>query len=111
MKTKLAALNITVVLPFLAFASSAFAGEGGLGRPIFGAAINPYAGLVPPAPGFAVSIGETYYEGSIGGNITVPINNLVTLGIDMKVSFTPVSLLYIWNTPTKQWNFSASFKF
>ena len=47
MKTKLAALNITVALQFLSFASSAFAVEGGLGRPISGAAINLYAGLFP----------------------------------------------------------------
>ena len=51
MKTKLAALNITVVLQFLSFASHTFGVEGGLGRPISGAAINPYAGLVLPAPG------------------------------------------------------------
>src|SRR5438067_10792281 len=58
MKTKLAALSITVVLQFLSFASSAFAVEGRLGRPISGATINPYAGLVPPLPGFAVGVTE-----------------------------------------------------
>ncbi len=109
MKIKLAVVGVTVaVILIIPFARTAFAVEGGLGRPISGASINPYAGLVPPAPGFAVSIGETYYEGSIGGGTTVPVNNLLTLGIDMKVSFTPVSLLYIWNTPGKQWNFASA---
>ncbi len=89
MKTKLTALNITVVLQFLSFASSAFAVEGGLGRPISGATINPYAGLVPPLPGFAVGVTEVYYDASIGGGTTVPIGVNLTLGVDMKASFTP----------------------
>src|SRR5205814_5280628 len=48
-----AALNFIIVLFFLAFASRTFAVEGALGRPISAASINPYAGLVPPEPGFA----------------------------------------------------------
>src|SRR6266576_4017187 len=105
MKTKLAALNITVVLQFLSFASSAFAVEGGLGRPISGATINPYAGLVPPLPGFAVGVTEVYYDASIGGGTTVPIGVNLTLGVDMKASFTPITILYIWPTPGKEWTF------
>ena len=63
-----------IALAFIAlFATPAFAVEGGLGRPISGATINPYAGLVPPAPGFALSIGEEYYSGSISGAKTVPV--------------------------------------
>lgn len=90
MKTNLTRIGIIVALISIAsFVPSVLAVEGGLGRPISGAAVNPYAGLVPPAPGFAVSIGETYYEGSIGGSTSVPVNNLLTLGIDMKVSFNP----------------------
>ena len=105
MKTKLAALSITVVLQFLSFASSAFAVEGGLGRPISGATINPYAGLVPPLPGFAVGVTEAYYDASIGGGTTVPIGVNLTLDADMKASFTPITILYIWPTPGKEWNF------
>jgi hypothetical protein len=108
MKTKLAALNITVVLQFLSFASSAFAVEGGLGRPISGATINPYAGLVPPAPGFAVGVTEAYYDASISGGTTVPIGINLTLGVDMKASFTPITILYIWPTPGKEWNFASA---
>jgi hypothetical protein len=100
---------ILVALPILAFsATRAFAVEGALGRPISGASINPYAGLVPPLPGFAVSIGEEYYTGSIGGTTSVPIAGLLTAGVDLKASFTPVTLLYIWDTPTKQWNFASA---
>jgi hypothetical protein len=68
MKTKLMDAGIIIaVIPFLSFASSAFAVEGGLGRPISGMQIAPFAGVIPPEPGLAVATGDTYYEGSIGG--------------------------------------------
>ena len=93
----------------LAFsAGRAFAAEGGLGRPISGATINPYAGLVPPLPGFAVGVTEAYYDASIGGGTTVPIGINLTLGVDMKVSFTPITILYIWPTQVKEWNFASA---
>src|SRR6266576_3941004 len=110
MKTKLAALGITIVSLFLSFASSALAVEGGLGRPISGAAIAPYAGLVPPEPGFAVTIGEAYYDGSISG--AVPIGNFnINLGINMVASFTPIAVSYIWPTTSKEWNFASAVSF
>ena len=63
MKTKLVYVGIVLVLTTLvSFAPSAFAVEGGLGRPISGMQITPYAGLVPPEPGLAVLVGETYYD-------------------------------------------------
>jgi hypothetical protein len=85
----------------------ALAVEGGLGRPISGMQITPYAGLVQPEPGLAVAVGETYYEGSIGGGLSVPIAGLLVANVDVKASFTPISLLYIWPTPTKTWNFAS----
>ena len=89
------------------FATSAFAVEGGLGRPISGAAIAPYAGLVPPEPGLAVTIGEAYYDGSISG--PVPIGNFnLQLGIHTAVSFTPIAVSYIWPTTSKEWNFATA---
>ena len=108
MKTKLVYVGIVLVLTILvSFAPSAFAVEGGLGRPISGMQITQYAGLVPPEPGLAVLVGETYYEGSIGGGLDVPIAGLLVANVDMKASFTPISLLYIWPTPTKTWNFAS----
>ena len=74
MKTKSTLIGVISVLMLISpFASNLFGSEGALGRPISGAAITPYAGLVPPEPGFAVTIGEAYYDGSIGG--AVPIGN------------------------------------
>jgi hypothetical protein len=110
MKTKLIGVIIVLVV-FISLPSSAFAVEGGLGRPISGMSIAPFAGVIPPEPGFVFATGETYYEGSIGGGRTVPIAGLLVANVDMKASFTPLSLLYIWNTPTKEWNFASAVSF
>jgi hypothetical protein len=49
MKTKPALITAAVALILIIpFANNAVGVEGGLGRPISGATINPYAGLVPP---------------------------------------------------------------
>jgi hypothetical protein len=100
----LVAIAVVILLPL---ATPALAVEGGLGRPISGMQIVPFAGVVPPEPGLAVSVGETYYEGSIGGSATVPIGGLFVANVDVKASFAPISLLYIWPTPTKEWNFAS----
>jgi hypothetical protein len=116
MKTKhqrstLILLGAVALTIFTSFAPSVFAVEGGLGRPISGMQIAPYAGVIPPEPGFAVATGETYYAGSIGGSRNVPIAGLLVANVDVKASFTPISLLYIWPTPTKTWNFASAVGF
>src|SRR6516165_470042 len=95
-------LAFTVLFP-----APAFAVEGGLGRPISGMQITPFAGVIPPEPGLAVATGATYYTGSIGGGLTVPIAGLLVANVDVKALFTPIELLYIWPTPTKTWNFAS----
>jgi len=108
MKTTLC--RAIAALSFLSSASIAFAVEGGLGRPISGAAIAPYAGLVPPAPGFEVTLGEAYYSGSFSGPI--PIGNFnLQAGIDMVASFTPIAVSHIWPTTGKEWNFASAISF
>ena len=110
MKTRI--ILMLVGLTVLAFSvTRAFAVEGGLGRPISGMSIAPYAGVIPPEPGFAFATGETYYEGSIGTSRTVPIAGLLVANVDMKASFTPIALFYIWPTPTKEWNFASAVSF
>lgn len=104
---KLGSVRVVVLFILLLSARISFAVEGGLGRPISGAAINEYAGLVPPEPGLALAIGEAYYDGSISGPI--PIGNFnLQLGIHTNVSFTPIAAVYIWPTDCKQWNFASS---
>ena len=110
MKTRI--ILMLVGLTVLAFSvTRAFAVEGGLGRPISGMSIAPYAGVIPPEPGLAVATGETYYEGSIGTSRTVPIAGLLVANVDMKASFTPLALFYIWPTPTKEWNLASAVSF
>src|SRR6266403_1144214 len=110
MKTRI--ILMLLGLTVLAFTvTRAFAVEGGLGRPISGMSIAPYAGVIPPEPGLAVATAETYYEGSIGTSRTVPIAGLLVANVDMKASFTPIALLYIWYTPTKEWNFASVVSF
>src|SRR5882724_749206 len=107
MKTRITLMLVGLTVLTL-FVTRAFAVEGGLGRPISGMQIAPFAGVVPPEPGLAVLVGETYYEGSIGGGRSVPIAGLLVANVDMKVAFTPITLLYVWNTPTKEWNFASA---
>ena len=103
-------VRIVAPLILLLSAKISIAVEGGLGRPISGAAINEYAGLVPPEPGLDVAIGEAYYAGSISG--AFPIGNFnLNLGIDLQASFTPLTVLYIWPTDCKQWNFASGISF
>src|SRR5215471_15452977 len=107
LQVSIIALSLTL---FGSIASTAMAVEGGLGRPISGAAITPYAGLVPPEPGFAVTLGEAYYSGSISG--AIPLGNFnLQVGIDMVASFTPIAVSYIWPTTSKEWNFASAVSF
>jgi hypothetical protein len=101
--------DAAVSLALLAvIAAPARAVEGGLGRPVSGATIAPFAGVVPPQPGSVFSVGEIYYDADIGGSRTVPVGANLTLGIDMKASFTPFTFAHIWDTGTKRWNYASA---
>lgn len=107
MKLPLARLSIYAALPFLALTMNANAVEGGLGRSLSGAGIMPYAGVIPPAPGWSISVSEAYYEGDLGGSLSVPIAGNLVANLDLKFSFTPITAVYIWNTQLPQWNFAS----
>lgn len=112
MKIRLVATSIALVLTIsVSFIPSVFAVEGGMQRPISGMQIAPFAGVIPPEPGFAVAVSEIYYSGSIGGAANVAIGGLLVANVDVKASFTPITLLYIWPTPTKEWNFASAVGF
>src|SRR5262245_25569827 len=89
-------------------AAPAHAVEGGLGRPVSGATIVPFAGVVPPESANVFSPGEIYYDASIGGSRTVPINLNLAVGVDVKASFTPFTFAHIWDTGTKRWNYASA---
>src|SRR4051794_8735780 len=111
MKSKATWLRVLLIACALHIATTALAVESGLGRPISGATIVPYAGLIPPLPGFDLAVGEMYYTGEIGGGTTVPIGINLTLGVDMKASFTTITMLYIWPTTGHEWNFASGITF
>ena len=93
---------------FVLSAPSLHAVEGALGRPVSGTAINPFAGVVPPDPGFVISLSEIYYNADIGGSRATPIGANLALGLDTEISFTNLTFTYIWNTPPGHWNFASA---
>jgi hypothetical protein len=100
-------LSIVLILGLLV-SIPAGAVEGGLGRPISGAQLTPFAGIIPPTPGILASVTEYYYDASISGSRNVPIAGDVAVGVDAKLSMTPITLLYVWNTGTNRWNFASA---
>ncbi len=88
--------------------TSLHAVEGALGRPVSGTAINPFAGVVPPDPGWVISLSEIYYSADIGGSRTTPIGANLALGLDTEISFTNLTFTYIWKTPPGHWNFASA---
>ena len=46
--------------------------EGGVGRPITGQQITPFAGIIPPESGFIWQLGYITYEGDIGAARQIP---------------------------------------
>jgi len=85
----------------------AWATEGGLGRTITGTTVQSFAGVVPPTPGFDAAIGYAYYSGEISASREVPVNNLVTLGLDATFDMLSVTGMYVWDTGESRWNFAS----
>lgn len=104
-------LVILVFIISLALADRAHAVEGGLARPISGMQIAPFGGVLPLEPGFALAVSEIYYQGSIGGGKNVAIGGRLVANVDAKAAFTPISLLYVWPTPSKSWSFASAVGF
>mgnify|MGYP003576158741 FL=1 len=85
----------------------AMATEGALGRTITGTTVQSFAGVVPPTPGFNAAIAYVHYSGEIGGSREVPVNNLVTLGLDADFDMLSITGLYVWDTGEGRWNFAS----
>jgi len=88
--------------------TTAHATEGALGRPVTGTSVTPNAGVVPPAPIFAVNLGQIYLDGDLKGSRPAPIAGEVSAGIDGKVAFTLATFMKVWDTHTGPWNFASS---
>jgi hypothetical protein len=100
---------LLILLAFVMGASmSAHATEGAVGRPITGLQVQPYAGLIPPTPGWSLAIGYAYYDGTIGASKQIPLTGGGTsFGLDGNFSLLSISALYIWNTGPGAWNFAS----
>lgn len=93
----------------IGISQSASATEGGLGRPLTGMQIAPYAGIVPPTDDWIVSVTSIYYEGSLGASKTIPIAGTVTAGLDYHVSYNLINAVKTWGITVGGWNFASSF--
>lgn len=88
-------------------AATLHAVEGGLGRPITGLQITPYAGIIPPDPGFIWSIGFAHYGGELGGTVQAPVGGELALGLEAEASFMTATGVYIWDTPKGRWSYAS----
>ena len=97
------------LLALLSFTGASVAGaaEGGLGRPITGMQVVPFAGVIPPDPGFLWQLGYLYYSGDIGGERSVPIGGQLAVGLDVDLSLFTATGIYVWKTKGKRWNYAS----
>lgn len=91
------------------FVSLADATEGGIGRPLTGEQVMPYAGIVPATSDWIVSLSTIYYDGSLGASRSLPIAGTVSAGLDFKVIYTIANLVKTWGVSVGGWNFASSF--
>jgi hypothetical protein len=116
MRARLIASLIAPKLPAIACAAGvllltnhAAATEGGVGRPITGMQVAPYAGVVPPTADWILSVNTIYYEGSLGRDKTLPVAGTLSAGIDYTVAYTLVNAVRTWGVTEGGWNFASSF--
>jgi hypothetical protein len=93
----------------MALSSNAGATENGLGRPVTGMQISPYAGIVPPTSEWIFSITSIYYEGSLGNTKQIPVGHTVTVGLNYQLSYNIVNAIKTWGITAGGWNFASSF--
>ena len=84
------------------------AAEGGVGRPITGQQVFSDAGIVPPEPGWVMSLTSIWYDGDLKGNAQVPIVGALSTGLDMKVSYTMANFTRVWDTGKGRWNYASA---
>jgi hypothetical protein len=90
-------------------AQHAWATEGGVGRPITGQQVTPYAGIVPPTSDWIVSLTTIYYDGSLGASKTLPVAGTVTAGLNYQVVYVMANAIKTWGITVGGWNFASSF--
>ena len=92
----------------LTCANAALAEEGGSGHYLPGSMASFIDG-VPPTETFLTRLNVINYDGSVGGNVRVPIGGLTTLGADAKS--TGYGLTVLWRPPVdlgERWSYAMS---
>jgi hypothetical protein len=98
-----------LVTAVLGIPTAGRATEGGIGRPVTGMQVMPYAGIVPPTSDWIFSISSIYYEGSVGKSKSIPIAGTVSAGLDFHISYTILNAVKTWGITAGGWNFASSF--
>jgi hypothetical protein len=88
---------------------SSHATESGIGRPVTGMQIAPYAGIVPPTDDWIFSITSIYYEGSLGKTTSIPIAGTISGGLNYHISYNLINAVKTWGITAGGWNFASSF--
>lgn len=101
-------LFVSILLLSLSRPSPVHAIEGAVGRPLTGLQITPYAGVVPPTPGWIFTVLPIFYDGTVSANVQVPIAGNLVFGVEAVTSFNVLQATYIWNTKPGHWNFASS---
>jgi hypothetical protein len=101
------ARHLTAAVLLVAPIWCAYGVEGGLGRSITGLQVTDYAGVVPPEPGWGVSLGYVHYTGDLSASRQVPISGQAVLGMKATFDLYSANALYIWPTGEGQWNFAS----
>lgn len=86
----------------------AHATEGGGGRSITGQQVSSAAGIVPPEPGWIVTLESINFDGDIKGDKEVPVLGTTSLGMKARLSFNMTNVTYVWNTGPGRWNFASA---
>jgi len=98
-----------VTMVGVSLSQTAWATEGGIGRPITGQQVTPYGGIVPPTSEWIVSAATVYYEGSLGASKSIPIAGQVTPGVNATAEYTILAAVKTWGITVGGWNFASSF--
>lgn len=69
--------------------------------------VVPFAGVIPPDPGFIWQLGFLHYTGEIGGERTVPIGGQLAVDLDLDLSLATATGIYVWNTKGERWNYAS----
>jgi hypothetical protein len=100
--------RVPAVVAALTFAHPGFAEEGGSGHYLPGAMASFIDG-VPAKETFLARLNVVNYDGSVGGNVLVPIGGLTTLGADAKS--WGYGLTFVWRPSVdlgERWSYAMS---